>query len=157
MYFGGVTVNETKRRGLELNESNEKMVREELRAVEGPDVMAKRISEQIDHLFGAGQHHVVADGLYSWDEYKFFKEKYGHNAIIVAIVAPRHVRHQRLADRPVRPFNEADATRRDYNEIETMNKGGPIANADHFIANTEDIAQLHAYLDELLTRINFYE
>lgn len=157
VYFGGVTVDETKRRGLDLNEDNEKMVREELRSTEGPDVMAKRISDQIDHLFAAGQHRVVADGLYSWDEYKFFKHKYGHAAVIVAVVAPRHVRHERLANRPVRPFSEADASRRDYNEIESMNKGGPIAIADHYLANTHDLEQLHQQLDELLVSIDFYE
>lgn len=157
VYFGGVTIDETKRRGLELNEDNEKIVREDLRKTEGPDVMAKRISEQIDHLFAAGQHRVVADGLYSWSEYKYFKQHFGHNVIVVAVVAPRRLRHDRLAVRPVRPLNEQEVTAREYAEIEHLEKGGPIANADHYIANTKNLAQLHEQLDELLTAIKFYE
>lgn len=157
LYFGGITVNETKRRGLEINETNEKMVREEMRATEGPAVMAKRISEEIDHLANAGQKRVVADGLYSWAEYKFFKEKYGTNAVIVAITSPRHVRHERLAHRSVRPFSDEEATRREYNEIENIEKGGPIANADFTLVNDGSLEDLHKKLDALLREIGFYE
>lgn len=157
VYFGGVTIDEVKHRGLEVNEVNEKMVREELRASEGPEVMAKRIATQIDNLFAAGQHRVVADGLYSWSEYKYFKQHFGHDVTVIAVVAPRRIRHERLAVRPVRPLTEQEVTAREYAEIEHLEKGGPIANADHYIANTHDLEQLHQQLDELLVSINFYE
>jgi dephospho-CoA kinase len=157
VYFGGVTVSEVKRRGLELNETNEKMVREELRATEGVDVMAKRMAEEIEHLAKAGQTHIVADGLYSWPEYKYFKERFGYNAVIVAIVAPREMRHERLENRTIRPFTAQEAIRREYNEIENIEKGGPIANADFTIVNDGTVAQLHKKLDVLLEDIGFYE
>jgi len=157
VYFGGVTMNEVKRRGLEVNETNEKLVRENLRATEGKDVMAKRMADEIYHLADAGQTHIIADGLYSWSEYKYFKEKFGNNAVIIAITAPRHLRHERLLNRPVRPFSQADAIRREFNEIENIEKGGPIANADFTIVNDGNVEQLYKALDTLLTEIGFYE
>jgi dephospho-CoA kinase len=156
VYFGGITVGEVKRRGLEVNETNEKMVREELRSTEGKDVMAKRIAVEIEHLANAGQTHIVADGLYSWSEYKFFKERFGSNAVIVAVTAPRHTRHERLMHRPVRPFTREDAIRREYNEIENIEKGGPIANADFTIVNDGGLDDLYKKLDALLRNIDFY-
>lgn len=156
VYFGSVTMNEVKRRGLEINETNEKMVREELRATEGMDVVAKRMAKQIENLAHAGQTRIIADGLYSWTEYKYFKKRFGNNAVVIAVTAPRKLRHERLQHRPIRPFTPEDASRRDYNEIEGIEKGGPIANADYFLVNNKDIAYLHEQLEDVLQKINFY-
>lgn len=153
VYFGGITVNEVKRRGLEVNEANEKMVREELRANEGLGVMAKRIIPQIEELWQTNDT-VVADGLYSWTEYKIFKEKFGSNAVIIAVAAPRSMRHERLACRPIRPLTEEQVTAREYAEIENIEKGGPIANADYTLVNSKDPQWLIDQLDSVLQTIN---
>ncbi|HKR82281.1 MAG TPA: AAA family ATPase [Candidatus Saccharimonadales bacterium] len=153
VYFGGITIDEVKRRGLEINETNEKMVREEIRAVEGKGAYAKRIITKIEDLVKQGHPHVVADGLYSWTEYKIFKERWSDKAIIIAVAAPRRLRHERLAHRPVRPFTDEEVTRREYNEIEGIEKGGPIANADYTIVNSttpdELLKQFQAVLDDI--------
>lgn len=153
VYFGGITVNEVKRRGLEVNEVNEKAVREELRATEGIGVMAQRIIPEIEKLFEAGNHVVVADGLYSWTEYKIFKDHFGDKAVIIAIAAPRKVRHARLENRPVRPLTDEQVTAREFAEIENIEKGGPIANADYTLLNNKDQANLIHQLDELLSEL----
>jgi dephospho-CoA kinase len=155
VYFGGITVDEVKRRGLEVNEVNEKMVREELRATEGSGVMAKRIIDKIETLNTSGHDTVVVDGLYSWTEYKIFKEKFGDSAIIIAITAPRHVRHERLAKRSERPLNEEQATAREYAEIENIEKGGPIANADYTLVNNSAPGDLIKSLEQLLAETHF--
>ena len=124
VYFGGITVDEVKARGLEVNEANERSVREELRASEGPAVMAKRMIPKIEELAAAGNSVIVADGLYSWSEYKVLKEKYGDDIIVIAIAAKRKLRHDRLASRPVRPFTEQQAIAREYAEIENIEKVG---------------------------------
>jgi dephospho-CoA kinase len=152
-YFGGITLDEIKRRGIEDNETNEKLVREELRAQEGKGAYANRIIKQIEGFFSAGNDYVVIDGLYSWTEYKLSKEKFGDNAIIIAVVAPRGLRHQRLASRPVRPLTADEANERDYAEIENIEKGGPIANADYFLNNVESVEQLSESLEKLLGQI----
>ena len=150
VYFGGITVDEVKARGLEVNETNEKMVREELRATEGLGVMAQRIIAKIDALVAEGHKTVVADGLYSWTEYKIFKEKYGNDAVIIAIAAPRHLRHERLANRPVRPLTDEEVSSREYAEIENLEKGGPIANADYTIVNDGNVDDMMSHLDAIL-------
>lgn len=155
VYFGGITVDEVKNRGLPVNEANEKMVREELRATEGLGVMAKRIIAKIDKLDSQEHLKVVADGLYSWTEYKIFKERFGQNAIIIAIAAPRHSRHERLAHRPDRPLTDKEVTSREYAEIENIEKGGPIANADYTIVNDGEPEEMIAKLNTILKEIGF--
>ena len=150
VYFGGITMDELKNRGLGVTPENEKLVREDLRSQEGPGVYAKRIITKIEELASQGHETIVADGLYSWTEYKIFKERFGDNAIIIAIATPRKIRHARLANRPVRPLTEAEVTAREYAEIENIEKGGPIANADFTFVNSgtpeELIAQLHSII-----------
>jgi len=153
VYFGGITLDEIKRRGLEVNEASEKLVREDIRAKDGKGAYAVRIIKQVEQLFDKGHAQVVVDGLYSWTEYKIFKESFGDNALIIAVVAPRQVRHERLAKRPVRPLTEDEASARDYAEIENLEKGGPIANADYFLANSTSEYHLEAELERLLHHI----
>lgn len=154
VYFGGVVVDETIKRHGKTNEVLEKAVREEFRDKDGKGAIAMRIIPKIHELFKT-HDRVVADGLYSWSEYKIFKEAFNDHAIILAITAPRHVRHERLANRPVRPFTEAEVTSREFAEIENLEKGGPIANADYTIVNDEDPYVLIERLDHILRQIEF--
>ena len=155
VYFGGITIDEVKRRGLEVNEKNEKFVREDIRAKEGKDAYAKRIIAQIEGLAERGHEMVVVDGLYTWTEYKIFKEQFGNQAVIVAIAAPRKERHKRLAARPVRPLTDEEVSSREYAEIENVEKGGPIANADFTIVNDSTPEDLLKRLDATLKQVDF--
>ena len=154
VYFGGVVVDETIRRYGSTTPEKEKLVREEFRTKEGTAAIARRIIPQIDELL-TRHPYVVADGLYSWSEYKLFKEHYGDNAVIVAITAPRLVRHQRLKHRPVRPLTDEEATAREYAEIESIEKGGPIANADYTIVNDDTPEAMYAKLEDVLANAGF--
>lgn len=155
LYFGGITMDEVARRGLAVNEANEKTVREGIRAQEGMDAYAKRMAVKIDDYLAKGRQRILLDGLYSWSEYKFLKEKYGDKIIVVAISAPRKLRHARLHHRPVRPLNPEQASQRDYSEIEGIEKGGPIANADFTLVNSSQTTDLFRQLDALLVEIGF--
>lgn len=154
VYFGGITLDEIKRRGMEVNEASEKLVREDIRDKEGKGAYAVRIIGQIEQLFEKGEKYVVVDGLYSWTEYKIFKESYGKSALIIAVVTPASVRHARLAKRPQRPLLESDAALRDYAEIENLEKGGPIANADYYLANDHNVDELERDLVKLLKKLD---
>ncbi len=157
VYFGGVVVGEVKKRYGEdgVTPEREKLVREEFRELDGKGAIAKRIMPEIDELLKT-HRNVVADGLYSWTEYKMFKERYGEKALIVAITAPRALRHKRLTHRPIRPLTEQEVTAREYAEIENIEKGGPIANADYTITNDGDAYEMLQALDNLLTDVGFY-
>ena len=155
VYFGGVILDAMTEVGLEHTQENEKPFREKLRADEGKDFIAKRIIAQIHKLVDAGQHRIVADGLYSWTEYKTLKHEFPGELTVVAIVAPKNLRHRRLLDRPVRPLTQAEADQRDWAEIENIEKGGPIAIADHYIMNDGDLPHLYEQIDKLLDEIKF--
>jgi dephospho-CoA kinase len=157
VYFGGIVLSEVTKRGLELTQANEQPIREELRATEGKDFVVNRIVSQIHDLIRAGQHRIVADGLYTWTEYKVLKHEFPGELTVVAIVSPKHLRKQRMANRPHRPLTSAEVDQRDWAEIENIEKGGPIAIADHFIMNDGDEAHLQKQIDNVLEHIEFYK
>lgn len=152
VYFGGVTMDEIEKRGLELNEQNEKLVREQLRKELG---MAAYAIKNIPKIEAALKHgHVIVDGLYSWSEYKVLKEKFGDSLEVLAVVSRRADRHARLAGRKVRPLTEEESTARDYAEIENLEKGGPIANADEYVVNDGTIKDLIGRLEKIYGKDN---
>lgn len=156
VYFGGIVLNAMDEAGLAHTAENEKRFREELREREGKDFVVNRIVTQIRDLVAAGQHRIIADGLYTWTEYKILKREFPGELTVVAIVAPRHLRHHRLANRPIRPLTETEANQRDWAEIENLEKGGPIAIADHYVINDGDLDKLHAQIDTELEHVGFY-
>ena len=115
----------------------------------------RRAAEQLHRLIDAGQHRLLFDGLYSWTEYKFLKHEFPGELIVAAIVAPKHLRHRRLATRPERPFTAEQANQRDWSEIEDIEKGGPIAIADYYLINDSDITALYAKINSLLSTTGF--
>ena len=151
IYFGQATIDEIKRRGLDINEANEKMIREELRKKHG---MAAYAIINLDKISQAvSQNNVVIDGLYSWSEYKFLKEKFGDNLLVLTVTAPFKLRLERLANRPVRPLSESEVKSRDLAEIENSEKGGPIAAADYTVVNNGTLGKLYQTLEIILQEI----
>jgi dephospho-CoA kinase len=149
VYFGGLTIEEVKRRGLEVNEPNERAVREELRRTHGMGAFALLSLPAIEAARQAGRR-VLIDGLYSYSEYKILKEKYGDGLMILALFTPRTLRYSRLARRAVRPLTVEEAVSRDYSEIENLEKGGPIALADYTLVNDGSRENLLESLNTIL-------
>lgn len=152
--FGAVVVDEVRRRGLEVNPSNERIVREELRDTHGMPAMAI-ISLPKLHDALARERNIVIDGLYSFSEYRLLDRELGVPLVLVAISAPRQSRYQRLATRPIRPLTPAEAQERDIREIEHLEKGGPIAMADFTLLNDGSPERLLRQLEDLLDQLAF--
>jgi dephospho-CoA kinase len=152
--FGGIVVDEVVSRGWAINPENERTVREELRANEGMDVMAKRSLPKLQAAL-AEHGSVVIDGLYSFSEYKTLVRDLGAELIVVAIVCERDLRYSRLTDRVDRPLTRAEAVERDVREIENLEKGGPIAMADYTLTNNGSSEELLAALDAVLVKLWF--
>ena len=148
VYFGGVTVNQLKKEGIEVNEFNERVMREGLRAKHGMGAFAILLKEEICRKLKQGS--VVLDGLYSWAEYKILKELLGDALIILAVVTNSGVRKQRLSTRTVRPLTPEQVDSRDIAEIENMEKGGPIAKADYFVTNNGTEAELYTQFEQFM-------
>ncbi|MDK2899165.1 MAG: hypothetical protein PWQ10_352 [Patescibacteria group bacterium] len=155
VYFGGVILDAMTEAGLEHTQENEKPFREEIREKEGKDFVVKRIIKQINDLIEVGQHRIIADGLYSWTEYKVLKKEFPGELSVVAIVTTKKLRHRRLANRPVRPLTQEESNKRDWAEIEGLEKGGPIAIADHYIINNGDFNNVYKQLDVILDEEKF--
>lgn len=137
VHFGSMVYEEVQRRGLD-NVNDEKFVREDMRAQEGPAVMAIHAANKADELLKGSTQTVVFDGLYSWSEYKYLSEKYGDDLLVIAVAAPRAERYRRILARndSHRKYTSADQIKeRDVAEIENLEKGGPIAFADYTLAN----------------------
>lgn len=141
--FGQAVLDEALRRG-GVGEEFERGVRNELRKKYGMGALAVINLEKIEQL--VKDRDVVISDLYSWDEYKVLRARFGPDRVVlVAICASPAVRYARLKNRHFDPakdkqalyrsYNREDAEARDFAEIEESDKGGPIAMADHYIVN----------------------
>lgn len=155
VYFGGVIYDAMREASVDITPESQAIFREQIREKEGNDFVVKRIIAQIQHLQNAGQHRIIADGIYSWTEYKAMKQAFPGELVVVAIVTNRHLRHHRLSQRPERPFTATEATERDWREIEHLEKGGPIAMADYFVHNDGDIVALQQQIEAVLRHVEF--
>ncbi len=155
VYFGGVILAAMKEAGIEITAENEKTFREKFREDNGKDAVVNKIVEQIRNLAEAGQRRIIADGIYSWTEYKIMKSAFPGELTLAAVVAPRRLRYHRLSQREIRPLTSSESYERDQTEIENLEKGGPIAIADHYIINDGSIEDFNTRLEALAEEVNF--
>ena len=149
--FGDITDEEVKKRGLPLNEENERHVREQLRKELGMAAYAKLNLPRIDETLQ--KFNAVVDGLYSWEEFVLLKNYYGDRLSLVAVWSSPKTRCTRLANRRIRPLTSQEAKERDKSEIENINKGGPIALADFTITNESSLQELREQTQRIIERL----
>lgn len=152
VYFGGVTMEKLKENNMDITPENEKYMREKLRSELGMAAYAKILLPRI--IDYSKDFDVVLDGLYSWDEYVVLKEKLGSKLTMIAIVADKYLRYERLSVRDIRPLTNIEAENRDISEIENLAKGGPISIADFYILNNFDKETYIKNLKNILNKIN---
>ena len=155
--FGQIVLDEVKRRGLPPTEPLEREIRENFRKEHGMGAFAILNIPKFDELLKNG--NTVGDGMYSWDEYKILRERYGKNFITVAIYAPPQMRYERLekrfsdandTDLRNRGFSREAAAARDQAEIENSAKGGPIAMADYTIVNAGTVEEYQEQIKKVI-------
>mgnify|MGYP005763797227 FL=1 len=151
IYFGAITFEKLQEEGLEVTPENERMMRERLRRDGGMGVFATLNLPKLEKL--VTEANVVVESLYSWDELKIVKEKFGSQVITIGIVADKELRYKRLESRVERPFKKEEAIRRDITEIENIAKAGPIAYADYYIDNNGTIDEFHQKISDLLENL----
>lgn len=149
--FGDITEEEIENRGLELDEENERYVREQLRKEHGMSAYAKLNLPRVDASLKSSD--VVVDGLYSWEEYTLLKARYNERFSTVAVWASPATRRARLRNRAKRPLTVEEAASRDKAEIENSNKGGPIAMADFTIINEASLKELERETKRVLSAL----
>jgi dephospho-CoA kinase len=149
--FGSVVDDWIKEEGLEWSPENTKIFRERIRKELGMAGVAIRIYPKIQEILEK-EGKVILDGLYSWEEYVYLKEKLPQLQLLCIYASPS-VRYEHLAKRKERPFSENEARERDVHEIEVINKAGPIAIADYLIKNETTMEYLTAELDHYYQNI----
>lgn len=151
VYFGGVTMDILKEKGLEINEDNERKERESLRKEYGMGAYATILLPKIKELLK--NNNVVLDGLYSWDELVVLSKEFT-NLKLIGVVTDKELRYERLTKREIRPLTKEKANSRDIAEIENLAKGGPISYADYYIFNNGSLKDYEDRLKEILGEID---
>jgi len=144
VYFGEVVMNEMKTLELEVNEANERATRENLRKEFGMGAMAVKSLPLIEEYLK--EDNVVIESLYSWEEFKILKEKFGEAFKLLTIYTTKALRYERLLKRPFRPLTNDESKSRDISEIEKLDKGGPIAYTDFTVINDGTLEEMNEEL-----------
>jgi len=159
--FGQVVLDHLIKKGLAVNEKNERETREYLRKKHGMAAMAILNLPKLKAL--KQKRPVIADGLYSFDEFLILKKQFKQDIVVISIYAPPHTRYKRLAKRKLvmgdkkainRPLTKGEAESRDLAELRNLDKGGTIAMADYTVLNTKSKAFLYKQLDATYKKIN---
>jgi dephospho-CoA kinase len=134
VYFGGYVRAEMNRRGLSITPENERWVREDMRATQGMDVIAKLSLPEIQSSVSTGAN-VVIDGLYSYAEYTLLRQEYEDRLFVIALHASKATRYRRMSSRLERPLLPDQVNERDMSEIQNLQKATTIVMADYHIVN----------------------
>ncbi len=149
--FGSFTDEGVKEMGLELTPDNERVVREKFREELGMAAYAIKSEEKISQMLKKNDI-IGIDGLYSWEEYVYLKEKFS-NLILIQVYSEPNVRYRRLSERPIRPVLPGKSRERDIAELENLNKGGPIAIADYMVENEGELTKMYEQIDKILEKV----
>ncbi len=150
--FGTIIEEGIKEESLERTPETESYYREKIRKELGMAAVAIKMLPKIQNALDS-ESQVILDGLYSWEEYVFLKDKIS-SLLLLCIYAKPSIRYERLHDRKVRSFTKEEARARDINELEKTNKGGPIAFSDYLIKNETTREDLHQALDTFVSTLN---
>ncbi|MBU2595433.1 AAA family ATPase [Patescibacteria group bacterium] len=159
--FGQITLDWFIKRGRKPTEKMERKIREDLRRKHGMAAFAKLNVHKINLLLKEGD--VIGEGLYSWEEYLYLKNKYKDRLIVIAVYASPQMRQARLVGRgkkhgkdaklQFRSFTKAEAEARDRAQIENLHQAGPIVMADYTLLNVCTIGVLHKQIDVIIKEI----
>lgn len=151
--FGKVVNDYIDSHKLDHTETVHKEVREGLRKKHGIEAFAVLNESKIKEALSKNQI-VVIDGMRSWEEYTYLKERFPKaNIFIVALFADKHLRYQRISKRKYR--SRLYGAERDVDELIGTNMGATIAYADYCVKNNFSIDDLHHKLEEAYRRIYF--
>jgi dephospho-CoA kinase len=137
---GDIVRAEVKSRGLEVDSVTTSQVSDDLRGDDGLGVTRLALEEMLK----SGAEMGFLEGMRSWQEIELIREK--ADGVVVAVVAPRGVRLERVCSRGRADDSPADFGDRDQREI-AYGTAIPIALADAYILNTGSMDDAIRQLD----------
>lgn len=146
-YAGATLVEELVRRGLPQTPDHERAVRKELREAHGMAVFAERALPVLKARMADG--HVLLDAVYCPEERDCYRNAFGENFAVLAIVAPFDIRSARLLKRSDRPTTPDQLAARDTLELARFDLGSVMEIATHTLSNVGTLNQFEQALDDL--------
>jgi dephospho-CoA kinase len=146
-YFatGDLVRAEVKKRGLDPNPGNTGRVSTELRGKDGLGVTRLALTGALQ----SGRDAVFLEGMRSWPEIELIRQK--AEGILVAFIAPRGIRLERVAARGRADDSPGGFDERDSREIQ-YGAAVPMAMADEYILNTGSPEEATALLDIIVKK-----
>ena len=151
--MGDAVWEETRRRGLEVNEENVGRVAEDLRRVHGPAAVARLCIPIVEERRRTARG-VVIDGIRSGKEVEEFRRAFGMDFRLIAVHADREVRFSRVTSRG----REDDV--RDEAEFEMKERremgwglGEAMDMADFSINNSGSLEDLRRRVEEIYPKL----
>jgi dephospho-CoA kinase len=151
LYYGGITLDEVKRRGLEINEVNEKFVREDMRKSGDLGIFSKFMLLKIEEAIKNGEKRILLESMYNIYEYEYIKNVYGNNFKVLAIHTDADIRIKRINERKDRKLTEEELVSRQISEAKNLQKGTVISFADfHYTNNGSDMETFEKDLEDII-------
>lgn len=149
--LGQITDDIIKERGLDNNNKTNKIVREELRKKYGMDAYIVKNIPKIKSEFNQSSV-VVIDGMRSYEEYLSAQKSF-RNVFLLAVVADKQIRYQRLKRRKTR--SNLSGPDRDTQEVVNLNMGPTIALADSLVINNGTSVDFEDKLEDIYRQVYF--
>ncbi len=153
IHFGKVINDYVDENKLAHTEEVHKKIREDLRRRYGIQALAVLNEKNIKEALKMHKI-IVIDGMRSWEEYMYLKQKFPKIRIaIVGLYADKSVRYARLSKRAYRShlFGE----NRDINELLGTNMGPTLSFSDYLIKNNYSLKDFHDKLELVYRAIYF--
>ena len=140
---GDIVRAEVKIRGLEVDAATTTAVSDDIRGEDGMGVTRLALEE----ILKTGAKMGFLEGMRSWQEIELIREK--ADGVVVAVLAPRGLRLNRICSRGRADDSPADFDERDQREI-VYGTAIPIALADAYILNTSAMDEAINQLDAIV-------
>jgi dephospho-CoA kinase len=143
---------ETKSRGLEINDENVGKIANKMRKTHGKDIWAKKTLEKIKTLPKTDK--LVIDGVRNIEEIETFKKELGKDFILIAVDLSDETRYKRALNRG-REDDSQDLElikKRDKREL-SWGLGDLIASADIVITNEGSLEEFKNKIKEIFDKI----
>jgi dephospho-CoA kinase len=150
--MGDLVWQETKNKGLELNDYNVGVTADNMRKKYGKDIWAKKTLEKIK-LIKNGELLII-DGIRNIEEIETFEKRLGKNFTLISIQSTDKLRYKRAMNRG-RQDDSKDLKLikvRDKREL-SWGLGNVIASADIVITNQGSIDEFKSRIKDLLNKI----
>ncbi len=147
-----VVEDEMREKGIEVTNKNLREYATSLRKKKGNNIVARMCIPKIEKM---NSDIILIDGIRGISEVETFKEEFGDDFVMVAIVASEKTRFERLKQRgekwDMKTFEEFKW--RDEKEL-SWGLGEAIEKADYSIDNTSTLEEFRKNIEKVLSKIN---